>query len=362
MVIIIIVQVQDQEKITRVHQVVHDMIYDILDDWLLSAYVNISNECNLNCTYCSASSEMEKKSSMSYDDFLFILRKLEEKKVGSIILTGGEPFLCKDIEKIISLSVVKHNVSVLTNGTLITRYSSFLEQIEKKSRLKFAVSVDSVIEEKNRLTRGDGSLNKAISGILCLKQMGYYVAISATVTSSTTKDDIEKIIEWAIEKELNSVSISLVLPFGKAGRNYDEFKTHFNLIQEINELMERKSYKNIPIGFSYKNPIEAHEGEYRFLTCGAGRTQISIMNDGTVYPCNGLKICMGNIYKDSWQWILEKSDGAKLIKEYSNTYVAEKIKCEFCDKKKYCSGGCRAAAFEASGDLYAQYPFCGQVK
>lgn len=95
-------------------------------EWLMGAYLSVIGACNYNCVYCSASKQIANNVALTYENFLKIVRIFETKKVCKLNITGGEPFLHKDIEKMIEVSVQKFSVTVLTNGSFIESHLDFL--------------------------------------------------------------------------------------------------------------------------------------------------------------------------------------------------------------------------------------------
>lgn len=75
--------------------------------------------CNLKCSYCDtmwANEEDAKFELMTIDD---ILEYLESQNINRVTLTGGEPLLQEDIDKLlIALSDLSYHVEIETNGSV----------------------------------------------------------------------------------------------------------------------------------------------------------------------------------------------------------------------------------------------------
>ena len=85
--------------------------------------------------------------------------------------------------------------------------------------------------------------------------------------------------------------------------------------------------------------------------CSAGINGISIRNDGTVTPCTLLYISCGNILNESLEEILNNDIMQKIKKRELSG------KCGGCKYKMIC-GGCRACAYQLSGNPLAEDPEC----
>ena len=98
----------------------------------------------------------------------------------------------------------------------------------------------------------------------------------------------------------------------------------------------------------------------RKTSCGVNCNQISIDSNGNVYLCPSLHIEefeLGNIRTDNITEIMEKSK-----QKYGEIDVEMLSKCKNCEIKYYCGGGCRAIAFNETGDLYGQERNCDNYR
>ena len=87
--------------------------------------------------------------------------------------------------------------------------------------------------------------------------------------------------------------------------------------------------------------------------CLGGITFCFISHTGQVQPCGYLELDCGNVKKKSFAAIWEKSEVFRNLRDYSK-YGGKCGRCEFI---KVC-GGCRARAYEATGDYLAEEPLC----
>lgn len=87
--------------------------------------------------------------------------------------------------------------------------------------------------------------------------------------------------------------------------------------------------------------------------CSVGNNALTIMPDGTVYPCRRLPIPIGNILIDGLFAIWYDSEVLWKIRNPKNIQG----KCRDCDLLVNCRG-CRAMAYFSSGDYLAEDPQC----
>ena len=83
--------------------------------------------------------------------------------------------------------------------------------------------------------------------------------------------------------------------------------------------------------------------------CPVGFTSLTILHDGTVLPCRRLEIPIGNILKEGLFKIWYDSDVLWRIRDKSNLQG----KCDNCSNVDRC-GGCRAIAYETTGDYMGE--------
>lgn len=311
-----------------------------------SLYLNLTNRCNLKCVYC-----YNKRDRMSFeDDYEMsvtedskILKESAEIGVKRIAITGGEPLLYSDF-----LEVAKRakeygmSVQLLTNGVLINKSNA--EQISKTFDA-ITISLDSYIKEEHEALRGKGTFEKVIKAIKILKEAGTkWLNIASVVTTK----NIESMVEFhrfALENLLaNQVTIQLYIPYAnpltKIERNLMPlFEKVKEMEGKINNYMRSETEK-------VTHPIHG-----RRVQCGAAIGEISVAPNGDVFPCHTLHkkefIC-GNLRRQSLKEIIKSS---KIINFFKDLTVDKIDKCNRCDLRYICGGGCRSMAYSISGRI-----------
>ena len=79
-------------------------------------HINITNECTRKCDYCYVN---RGEYQMPFEDFKTVVDKCVENKVFQITIGGGEPFLHKDIQRIVEYCTNKINLCTTTNGDIV---------------------------------------------------------------------------------------------------------------------------------------------------------------------------------------------------------------------------------------------------
>lgn len=119
--------------------------------------ISLTERCNLRCFYCMPEDGIvlsEKSNLMSHEEVIAIAQQFVQLGVKKIRLTGGEPLLKKNIEKIIEeLSQLPISLGITTNGILLEKYIDLFNKCGVKD---INISLDTLNKEKfEQITRRD---------------------------------------------------------------------------------------------------------------------------------------------------------------------------------------------------------------
>ncbi|KPA15723.1 methyltransferase type 11, partial [Candidatus Magnetomorum sp. HK-1] len=182
-------------------------------------WLHITNNCNLKCSHCLFSCSSEKTETLSYDD---IKRSVDETyQAGAKIfyLTGGEPFVHKNIEKILSMILLDYkdtSLVVMTNGINIPKHISFLQTLPK-DRLYFQVSADGTYEKHDQ-TRGKGAFQALLKGLTSLKELNTRNTLAMAVHSENIFQ-MKDLIDIAKTYKMHAVHYLWLMVTGSAKSN-----------------------------------------------------------------------------------------------------------------------------------------------
>jgi MoaA/NifB/PqqE/SkfB family radical SAM enzyme len=160
--------------------------------------------CNQRCPFCHAKGT----NNITIEDVKKILDNLKILQIKDIILTGGEPFLRKDIFEIMDMiQRGGYCVDLCTNGTLLDK--------EKISNLKkyvseISVSLDAHNRELYRVLRGRDDFDKVIQNIRELVFQGIAVHLICTLNSHNYPF-VEQIIALAEELRVDSIAVANII-------------------------------------------------------------------------------------------------------------------------------------------------------
>lgn len=333
----------------------------------------ITRNCNLACVHCRASATMG-----PYEgelDTAACLNLLDQiKMVGEpiIILTGGEPLLRPDIFEVARYGTEKGFRMVMApNGTLITEDRA--KQMAAAGIQRISISLDGSTREIHDRFRGvEGAFDGALQGIANAKKAGVEYQINTTITQSNL-DQIQAIQNLAVDLGAVAHHIFLLVPTGRGKYIVDKEINALEYEECLNWFYDQRNMAPLqlkatcaPHYYRILRQRAREDGEkVTFQThgldavtrgCLGGVGFCFISHKGIVQPCGFLNVDSGDVTKTPFQEIWSKSDVFLNLRDYDSLTG----KCGLCEYKKVC-GGCRARAFEATGDYMAEEPLCNYV-
>jgi len=279
--------------------------------------------------------------------------------LGRISLTGGEPFLSPHLPSLVNYVEQDPNIKqfdILTNGTCITQeHIDMLKQCRKLHQIQ--ISIDGPTQSSHDAVRGVGTFNTVLQTIRRLRKNGLELSFMFTLMKQN-KDCAMQVIDFAEACGVNAVTVERVTPCGHSNMadllTKEEVRNIYEGItlkaNRTSEALTVRRLRPLWINTSHLNTDpQARIGGF----CPVGFTSLAILWDGTILPCRRLTIPIGNILTDGLFKIWYDSDILWSIRDKTNL----KGKCHGCKNVERC-GGCRAIAYEATGDYMEEDPQC----
>jgi molybdenum cofactor biosynthesis enzyme MoaA len=145
--------------------------------------------CNLACPFCLEGSKPgdNRVQMLRFDEAVPFVDEALGLGVKQFSFTGGEPFVNKDIVRILDYALLHKPCLVLTNATepLIKRLNQ-LEPLRNRSNpLNFRVSLDYPDAARHDANRGEGMFACALAGLRQLHEMGFHVSVASQFLPDT---------------------------------------------------------------------------------------------------------------------------------------------------------------------------------
>ncbi|MCS7150072.1 MAG: heme b synthase [Caldimicrobium sp.] len=330
----------------------------------------LTRTCNLDCIHCRASaSRGTYEGELTTDEVFRILEEITEVGHPIVILTGGEPLLRVDLLEIARKATSLNLKPVLaTNGTLLTRELAL--ELKDAGISRVSISLDgATAKTHDDFRKMPGAFEGALRGIHVLKEVGLSFQINTTVTA-VNAEELPKVHQLAKALGADAHHIFLLVPVGRgkelaedslSPEKYEAILHWFYEQRERSELHLKATcaphYYRI-----LRERAKADGKEVTYETfgldavtrgCLAGTGFCFISHQGVVQTCGYLEIPCGDLRKNTFREVWEGSEIFNKLRDFKNY----KGKCGRCEYIRVC-GGCRARAYEATGDYLEEEPLC----
>ncbi len=326
--------------------------------------------CNLACVHCRASSERGPyPGELSTQECFRVMDEIATIAQPVIILTGGEPLLRTDIFDLAQYGTEKgFRMVMATNGTLMTDENA--KRMKDSGIQRISVSLDGPdAETHDEFRKVKGAFEGALRGIEIAKKHDLPFQINTTITRNNLPL-IEKILHLAINLGAVAHHIFLLVPTGRGKELQDQEISSLDYEKTLNWFYEQQSQVNLQLKVTCaphyyrilrqrakregkKISFQTHGLDAVTRGCLGGISFCFISHLGQVQPCGYLELNCGNVREITFPEIWEESSIFKSLRNFDG-YGGKCGKCEF---RKVC-GGCRARAYEISGDYMAEEPYC----
>lgn len=351
------------------HPAADDSASDASPSLRLVAWETTRN-CNLSCVHCRAAATCGPYTGELDTDAAFVLLdQIAEVGQPIVILTGGEPLLRPDIFDLAARGTELGLKMVMApNGTLVTEATA--RRMAESGIRRISISIDGATADRHDAFRGvPGAYEGALRGIASAKAAGIEFQINTTITR-LNKDQIPEILALAGKLGAVALHIFLLVPTGRgkyivdqaiSAREYEE-TLHWFYDQKQKTSLQLKAtcaphYYRIlrQRAHAEGTTVNFHTHGLDAVTrgCLGGTGFCFISHRGIVQPCGFLDLNCGDVTKTSFADIWRDSEIFNALRNYDNL----KGKCGICEFRKVC-GGCRARAYEATGDYLAEEPLC----
>lgn len=330
----------------------------------------VTRSCNLACLHCRASSvHGPYAGELSTDECLKLVDEIAALGSPVIILTGGEPLLREDIYTVASYGTGKGLRMVMaTNGTLLT--DGVVRKLKEAGIRRVSISIDGIDARSHDALRGvPGAFEGALSGIESMKREGMEFQINTTITRANLPQ-VQGILDLAVRIGAAAHHIFLLVPTGRGKDLAHQEISPEDYERTLNWFYEEDRRCGIQLkatcaphyfrilhqrGHREKKPRNGSGHPFHAMTrgCLGGMSFCFISHRGRVQPCGYLDVDCGRVREKSFKEIWEHSAVFTDLRDLSR-YEGKCGRCEFI---RVC-GGCRARAYEKTGDYLAEEPFC----
>ncbi len=255
----------------------------------------VTDRCNLRCFYCMPEDGLQwlsRRELMTYEEMLQICMQLVKMGIEKIRITGGEPFVRKDIMQFLAaLSKLEglNELTITTNGVLTAPHVQELKKIGVKS---VNLSLDTLDAGRFfNITRRDefSDVMKTLDELL---KHDIEVKINAVVMDGKNTEDIISLVE--LTKDL-PISVRFIeeMPFNGDGHVYGGLLWDYvRILEEISSgYPEIKKLVDPPYSTSYNYQVPGYKGSVGIIAAYS-RTFCGTCNRIRITPTGELKTCL----------------------------------------------------------------------
>ena len=333
--------------------------------------LHVAHTCNLNCSYCFASQGKYQgdRALMSFEvgkrAFDFLIENSGTRRNLEVDFFGGEPLMNWDVVKQLvayARSIEKeHNknfrFTLTTNGVLIDdEVIDFLN----KEMSNVVLSLDGRKEVNDHFRRdyaGNGSYDRIVPKFQKLVEAregkNYYVRGTFTHNNVDFTNDLFHMADLGFtELSMEPVVCPPDDPYALTDEDMPKIFEQYEILAK--EMLKRKK-EGSPFTF-YHYMLDLKNGPciYKRITgCGSGTEYMAVTPWGDLYPCHQFvgdeKFKLGDIYTGVTNTAIRE--------DFASCNVYAREECRDCWARLYCSGGCAANAYHATGSVRGVYEY-----
>ena len=333
--------------------------------------LHVAHTCNLNCSYCFASQGkyhgdralMSLETGKKAIDFL--IENSGYHKNLDIDFFGGEPLMnwevCKELVKYGREQEKLHGKNIrftlTTNGVLL---NDEVTEFCNKEMHNVVLSLDGRKDVNDRFRvdmAGNGSYDRIVPNFQKFVEKrgskSYYMRGTFTHHNTDFVNDIKHMLDLGFT-ELSMEPV-VTDPTSPSALTEEDLPVLFEQYEELARLMVKRYNEGKPFTFyHYMLDLTCGPCIYkRVAGCGSGTEYLAVTPWGDLYPCHQFvgdpNYKMGDIY--TGVTAAETRDKFAACNAYSRP------ECRDCWAKLYCSGGCAANSYHATGDIQGVYEY-----
>ena len=333
--------------------------------------LHIAHTCNLNCEYCFASqgNYHGERAVMSFEvgkaALDFLVENSGTRRNLEVDFFGGEPLMNFDVVKQLvayARSIEKEKnknfrFTLTTNGILI---DDDVIDFANREMSNVVLSLDGRKEIHDRYRvdyAGNGSWERIVPKFKKLVDArggkNYYMRGTFTHANPDFLEDIKVMLDLGFT-ELSMEPV--VCASGDKSELTEEDKPIvMEQYEKLAELMLKRDKEGKPFTF-YHYMIDLTGGPCiykRISGCGSGTEYMAVTPWGDLYPCHQFvgdeKFKLGNVF--------DGVDNKEIQDEFMSCNVYSRPECRDCWARLYCSGGCAANAYHATGSVKGIYKY-----
>ncbi|MFC1867052.1 radical SAM protein [Thermodesulfobacteriota bacterium] len=334
---------------------------------LRTFFWNTTYACNFNCGICFTGAGDPSSDELTTREAMDMFKNAHSAGVRKIIISGGEPFLRKDIVDILAyMGELGLEARIASNGSLLNE--EILKRLHDETLLKsFQISIDTLDPDLYGKFHGvsPDRLKYVLKIMRVIKDLGFHTTVSTRLTPETLQG-IPKLLDRASDEGWATVTVHFPL---LTGRGDDTFPQDIDFITLLEPAFEH--FLDLPKHWviemfipwaQYHKTLKLLDEKIKvvYAGCRAGRDRF------TINPCGDISFCvcfdspefyLGNVRQDNLEDVFQNSRICDMMRHPKEHGI-----CKGCPNLMTCGGGCRVAAYSITGRIDGQDEACPVYK
>ncbi|SFW82599.1 GTP 3',8-cyclase MoaA [Chitinophaga sancti] len=251
----------------------------------------VTDRCNLRCTYCMPEQMqfLQRKELLTNEEILTLLKPLAAAGINKLRITGGEPFLRKDLMPLLAaLKEFIPDISITTNGVLT---QSFIPQLKALGIQKINLSLDTLHRDRFlEITRRD-QFPAVMQTLHSLLEHDMQVKLNVVIMAGVNTDELPA---FAALTKHTPISVRFIeeMPFNGQGHSFSGNQWNYlRILDTLQEFFPLEKLPDAPQATSITYQIPGHQGQVGVIPAYS-RTFCGTCNRLRITPTGGLKTCL----------------------------------------------------------------------
>jgi cyclic pyranopterin phosphate synthase len=178
--------------------------------------LSITDRCDFRCIYCMSEDPcfLEREQVLSLEELAFIGRAFTELGVSKIRLTGGEPLVRSDCDRLVAQLAALPGLKDLSMTSNGSRLAKLAPALKAAGLNRLNISLDTLKSELFTTLTRNGKLERVLKGIDVAKAAGFdRIKINAVILKGRNENEIIDLLEYCRQKQLDIAFIE-EMPLG----------------------------------------------------------------------------------------------------------------------------------------------------
>lgn len=276
---------------------------------------------------------------------------------GHVNLTGGEPFIRKDIHRILQYFCENKDClsfGILSNGSFLDK--ELIDHLKKAEVSFIQLSLDGDRPTHDAL-RAEGDYDRVLQTAQSLEESGIRTYISFTAHTGNFRH-LPLVAKECRRRGITKLWSDRLVPIG-GGQELEMLSiTRDNLPQYLHSLkraqggaLKRLFFPRTAVTLNRALQFQGTKGE--IYSCSAGDSLITVDEFGNIMPCRRMPIICGNVTETSLKDIYY---GHSVFRALRQEYIPSE--CAACRYALLCKGGAKCQSYARFNSFYHADPAC----